>query len=236
MKHQHNAETPGKLSIADLVYGPGLMLLRLVVLRLYLGRDAQDDAEIFRVVVEAVAEVRRKQKAWSDEREQRKAIVPPFEDEGEDEKSDDEEPVFLPTHQIIRRFTIAEQALAARLGWIDTTGEYRLNAQVDADVQPLSPRRNMIKISSDFKLEEGEPSAYVWTTEDEPPYLWPRPKEPGLTGGPLYVRYDENGINAQMVAKPKPAPKPKRIAKRAASPMEGASEGLSQKRQKVDSQ
>ena len=122
----------------------------------------------------------------------------------------------------MRRFTLPEQALAARLGWQNTEGysadEYSVN--------PLHPEDGMISISAEFKLPNGEPSAFVWTREDLPPYTWPRSKTKGLTGGPLYEPF-------VVLASSKATPKPRRIKRHAETDHADANDGRTSKRRRL---
>ena len=181
---ERGSETVHSMSPHDLVYGPGLQLFKLVILRLYFGRTSADDDEIYRLLTTATYEVEAEKKR----REEAQATTRiktgnEATDSGEEEKSDDEESTEpQPTYRIIRRFTTPEQALAARLGWHNTEGY----ADDETSIAPLHPAPFMISINQSFDLPKGEPSAFIKAREDAPPYMWPRSKSIGLSGGLLY--------------------------------------------------
>ena len=69
-----------------------------------------------------------------------------------------------PHHHITRRLTSPEQALAARLGWQETTRE----DDDKASAFPLIPTAETVLLDtiSKYKLPKDEPSAYVVALDD----------------------------------------------------------------------
>ena len=199
---QDGLEIPDNLHVEALVWGPGMLLFNLVIIRLYLRRPSEDDDEIYRIVVGATKEANRLEK---ERRERRNAAIAAPTDSGEDEvsKSDTEEPI-SPRYRVIRQLTTTEQAVAARLGRRHTT----LNVNEDPKYYvPVEPRKNMVKRSLDFEIEANEPQAIVWTRPDIAPHVWPISNSKGMTGGAIYVPYSVAFGRASTANKPKPRPR-----------------------------
>lgn len=91
----------------------------------------------------------------------------------------DEDP-FLPSVRIIRTLTTPEQALAACLGWRDTTGSD------PSELMPLVPTKALVVVRKTLRLQIESPLATVWTHPDWPPHQWPPSTALGLTGGPPF--------------------------------------------------
>ncbi|KAJ3557349.1 hypothetical protein NM688_g1521 [Phlebia brevispora] len=128
----HTAEewhpSVNNMLISNLVFGPGLMLFHLVILRIYLGRQAEDDDEIYCLVVNAVdeadrlkANIKTDKSPSHSKTSQSESPHSPIEFDlsslgsfslgDSDDSSMHGEP--FATTRIIRRLTLPEQALAA---------------------------------------------------------------------------------------------------------------------------
>lgn len=219
----------------DLVYGVGLMLFRLVVLRVYMERCPSNDDEIYRLVIAAVeeegtlkaarhAEDKRKalertekQKRFEGltDREVADLVVAEWESK-QDTRSVASFSSDIPiqaTTRIVRRLTQPEQALAALMGWHDTTAH-----DDPQSVYPLHyssvTQKGLIQVKEDLETLYDAPLAYVITPKYPTPYAWPESKSKGLTGGPPYVppapaRTAAVGqASTSSAPRPKPRPRP----------------------------
>lgn len=225
----------------DLVYGVGLMLFRLVVLRVYMDRSPSDDDEIYRLVIAAVEEEGALKAARQAEDEQ-KALEHTEKQKRFDGLTDREaaelivaerlegKPVtwsitsFLSdipiqaTTRIVRRLTHPEQALAALMGWHDTTSH--------DDPQSIYPlhyssvtQKGLIQVKEDLETTYDAPLAYVITSSSPMPYTWPKSNSGGLTGGPPYVPpapvHGKAVELASILSAPRARPRPRPVTRSA---------------------
>ncbi|KAJ3552568.1 hypothetical protein NM688_g4086 [Phlebia brevispora] len=218
------------LSIDSRIHGIALMLLRLVILREYLERKPEDDDEIYRLIVSAADEERAQHtttknrdepSTTSDKTDEAidtqeylvrtqnsiKEIMASLESDGDDA------PVRAAIC-IVRKPTISEQALAALMGWSDTTSLDNPHA-----LYPLNPsylqQPNTIMVRDDLDVLYDHPLAYVHTPGYPTPYLWPQSNSPGLTGGPPYKKPQKqelDGSERKPTLRPRPKPVPKEEA------------------------
>lgn len=222
-KHEHNNSSGQNKSISGLVYGPGLMLFNLVILRIYLGRTAEDDDEIYQLVVEAADDVELQR------REQTKKPRDIEHDTTEDSISiadalkshfcdEDAEPTFTARTRITRKLTIPEQAAAALQGLRDTT-RLKLTASYRGPMPKASEIHVAKSARTDIEARFEARLAYMQSPVDEP-HVWPPSQSPGLTGGPPYQPFTQvPSTPSTPPKKPQPRPRPRTRAVRADKPL-----------------
>lgn len=227
-KHEHNNSGQNK-SISGLVYGPGLMLFNLVILRTYLGRTAEDDDEIYRLVVEAADDIdlQRKERAELHDNthkttESSISITNAIKSLQGDLYNEDTESTIMARTRITRKLTIPEQAAAALQGVQDTT-----RLELTPSYRGPMPKASEIHIAKNAKTDIDArfetPLAYVDSPIDDP-HVWPPSQSPGLTGGPPYQPLTEYvGLSSAPVTprkKPQPRPRPRTRAAKANESLE----------------
>ncbi|KAI0085310.1 hypothetical protein BDY19DRAFT_996853 [Irpex rosettiformis] len=201
--------------ISALVNGPGNVLFQLVILRLYLERQASDDYEIYRIVIGAI-----------DESIAHKKLNNPTPDSKPNNDSNSSSPgalsnsdlssnasfvlfddildtsdslTFRPSLRVVRRMTIPEQAYVACLHW------RRTDSWDDQGSQPsLEPVQSKIKMDCNLPLRYDSPLAFVETAPGAIPHAWPTThSSDGLTGGtPFVILRDSLTTHSRPQARP----------------------------------